>query len=192
MGCDIHLYTETLNTVNDVNAWRNVDLWEYDYYDNKYTIHHAFSDRSYDCFAALADVRNRGHIEPLSEPRGMPVDVCERTKEQFWEGDGHSASWATLQEIYEYEAKHGKTKQSGMVSPAQAAIIDTGGLPSEWCGATSDRSYVEREWTRDYSPVDRLIKAIEIRARDVFWLYDEKPIKKELAEKFRIVFFFDN
>jgi len=78
MGCDIHLYTEALNTVNSVTKWRNVDLYKFDHWDNKYKIHHVSTDRSYDCFAALADVRNSGRIIPLSEPRGLPEDICDQ------------------------------------------------------------------------------------------------------------------
>jgi len=114
------------------------------------------------------------------------------TKEEYWEDDGHSASWATLQELYDYADKFGQTKQSGMVSPAQAEIIDAGGLPTTWCGSTSDESYVKREWVCDYSAIDYLIEKLNERAKDVLWVYSDGRLPRDKAEKFRIVFFFDN
>ncbi len=62
MGCDIHGVFQ--RKVNDV--WEDLKS-EYD------------CQRDYTLFAILADVRNSGHITPISEPRGFPEDflvVC--------------------------------------------------------------------------------------------------------------------
>ncbi len=195
MGCDIHLYTEQLTTVDGQKVWRNVDLYEFDYYDNKYDVESVYENRSYDCFASLANVRNYDHIEPLSDPRGLPSDIHERTKihADKWDGDGHSHSHCTLQELYEYQAKFPSRKQSGMVSVEQAEIIDAEGAPDEWCQMTNAQGYVLREWIRDGSPVDALVRAVEVRAKKLNYMqYCEGRVPKDRAREFRIVFFFDN
>lgn len=196
MGCDIHLYTEAFKTVDGVTKWRNVDLYEYDYWEGEYRVKPVSYDRDYDCFAALANVRNRsGLIVPLAEPRGLPENICERTEAHKWGGyehDGHSASHATLQELYEYADKHSQTKQSGLMSPDQAALVDAGGLPDSYCQGTNIDSFVKREWVRAGSPIAYLLEKLERRAKDVMGWYASGPMPKEQAEKFRIVFFFDN
>lgn len=196
MGCDIHLYTEALTTVHGVTKWRNADLYEYNYWDDDFAIKPVSYDRDYDCFAALANVRNgSGLIVPLAEPRGIPDDVCEGTKHHWWSGystDGHSASHATLQELYEYAEQHSQHKQSGLVSPAQVETIESGGVPDTWCGWTNAEGYTKHEWVREGSPIAYLLEKLERHAKEVLSHYGEGPLPKEKAEKFRIVFFFDN
>lgn len=199
MGCDIHLYTEQLKTVNNVTAWLNVDLYEVDYCANGETgfdICEQYRGRSYDLFAALADVRNYGHITPMSQPNGLPADCHATTRKQSEEYgiDGHSHSWCTLQELYDYQAANKTKTQSGFVDPETAKALDERGtLPESWCQGTNQPNYVKRTWTRNESPVDDLIEAIEPRFKNLCYrTYCDGPIPKEQAEKFRIVFFFDN
>lgn len=192
MGCDIHIATEQLTHIRDVEAWRNADLHRMDYYENKMEIEEVYHGRDYDLFAALADVRNRGLIEPLAQPRGMPADAHELTKvyTERYGCDGHSHSWCTLQELYDYQAKHPTKKQSGLISAEQAEAFDKDGeLPTSWCQGTNMPGYVRREWVRPYSPVDQLIEVLERRFN--YWGDNEK-IEQAQAEKIRIVFFFDN
>jgi hypothetical protein len=71
-------------------------------------------DRHYCLFAILADVRNginETRKKPISAPRGFPGDYSELKKEFMEEylffgpcldGDGHSTSWLTFKEIFEY------------------------------------------------------------------------------------------
>lgn len=196
MGCDIHLFTEQLLTVDSVTKFRNVDLFEFDYYDNNYRVKSIYTDRHYDAFAALADVRNSGHITPLAEPRGYPADVCQRTRDADRYGeDGHSHSHVTLQELYDYQDKYGTTTQTSMLTPDQAEQLDEEGiLPTSWCKSTSWQDHVKRTWTRKESPLDRLIEVLEVRVRELCYIYhaEQKRVPQEQAEKFRIVFFFDN
>lgn len=200
MGCDIHVATEQLITIKDVQAWRNVDHYKLNHYytpgDEDYgpemEIVEVYKGRDYDLFAALADVRNYGHITPLADPRGVPADAHPRTKEyaEKYGADGHSHSYCTLQELYDYREKFPDKKQSGLITVAQARELDEDGVaPNSWCQATNMTGYVKREWTRKESPVDQLISVLQRRFN--YW-GDDKKIEKKQAEMIRIVFFFDN
>lgn len=102
MGCDIHLDVELRQ---DDGSWApapppplaNIGSYQYqpDHYDG----------RNYVLFAALADVRNRGGIEPIHLPRGLPADVSDAHAERATEYgiDGHSHSWHTLRHLLDYD-----------------------------------------------------------------------------------------
>ena len=84
MGCDIHAYI-----VTDKDTSERLDL-----------------GRNYDFFCPLADVRNESHgkaFEPIAGNRGFPnlskFDYVREIYEDKWGSDGHSASWATKEEI---------------------------------------------------------------------------------------------
>jgi len=85
MGCNIHGYVE-------VN--RNGRRWE------PWLIE-PYLDRDYRVFAKLANVRNYGEIEPIAEPRGFPENISNEMQELYesLEGDAHSMSWVTAQEL---------------------------------------------------------------------------------------------
>lgn len=59
-----------------------------------------YRGRNYGLFAILADVRN-GNIEPIADPKGVPDDASYAYQLQVkqWEGDGHSHSYFTLEEL---------------------------------------------------------------------------------------------
>lgn len=67
-------------------------------------------------FAFLADVRNGYGCQPISKPRGLPVDVscCVYEEYKEWGGDAHSASYLTLKELrdFDYETLFAKGFQS--------------------------------------------------------------------------------
>lgn len=88
MGCDIHAYAERRG--EDGN-------WE--------LIQEVFDGRSYSVFAFLAGVRNYSGIVPISEPRGIPDDISSgvRAKLEPWEGDVHSKSWLSMQELLQFD-----------------------------------------------------------------------------------------
>ena len=89
MGCDIHLYVER----KVEGAWKSV----HDFAPDKYGEGVAdvsyedrwYSDRNYDLFAILADVRN-GHgfagvatgegFTPIADPKGIPADCDPQIK----------------------------------------------------------------------------------------------------------------
>jgi hypothetical protein len=53
----------------------------------------------------LADVRNSGGVEPIDYPRGIPEDLSSGYKYAVdrWDGDGHSHSYFTLDELMNYD-----------------------------------------------------------------------------------------
>src|SRR5581483_6649473 len=112
MGCDIHAFIERRE--RDANgrpaSWVHVPAPvvpdepenEYDFFDDgSRRPVPADIGRKYDLFALLADVRNRGEIEPIAPPRGLPEDVSEpvRRESDVMGADGHSHSWFTLEEL---------------------------------------------------------------------------------------------
>ena len=64
MGCDIHIYTESLRRVNNVETWVNVDNWRINPYfgdeEKEYTVCEIYQGRNYELFSFLAGVRNYG------------------------------------------------------------------------------------------------------------------------------------
>jgi hypothetical protein len=83
MGCDIHAHVE----IKVSGKW--------------YHYNHPKIDRYYELFARMANVRNNGSIEPISEPRGLPEDITFTTRyDRNWDGvDGHSDSWLSAKEV---------------------------------------------------------------------------------------------
>lgn len=108
MGCDIHSFAEKKN--KDTGLWEKVnDAFSLDEFDKKYLAKekgdNPFDWRSYSVFAFLANVRNYDHCIPISEPRGIPEDICEEVRESYdmWSGDAHSASYLMLRELIEFD-----------------------------------------------------------------------------------------
>lgn len=125
MGCDIHMFVE--KKVN--NKWEKLSKkFKYRHYDptrenkidedgyewNPEFTDSPYSDRNYDLFAILADVRNgRGFagcytgegFNPISEPKGLPKDASNEVKLEFfdWGSDAHSASFFTIKELKDYD-----------------------------------------------------------------------------------------
>ena len=84
MGCDIHAHFE----IKIDGKWH--------YYMP------ADIKRNYDVFSKMANVRNEEEkITPISEPKGLPIDIDFLTEFQseHWGTDGHSHSFLTFEEI---------------------------------------------------------------------------------------------
>lgn len=133
-----------------------------------------YHDRNYDVFGVLADVRNGtgfagvdtgDGFEPISEPRGLPVDLSEEvlaalarngqdatgeyvggseededdwsdaTEKCGWLGE-HSFSWVTLREVLEYDWSRA-TKKRGWVDPWNFELYRRNGSPYSWSGGIS-------------------------------------------------------
>lgn len=96
MGCDIHIVAQQLR---DDGTWSEIP------FDPDLEVRH-----NYDAFAALANVRNRGNIKPISEARGVPQDFAPNSDPEWHDGwfdpadrDAHSHSRLLLSEIYAYD-----------------------------------------------------------------------------------------
>lgn len=100
MGCDIHLYREKLED----GAWVSADEWE-DVYGAGADVpfEKRFTDRNYNLFSILADVRTRCEPPAKFEPRGMPLRLSFEVAEAFRNfGCGcHSYSHLYLSELIE-------------------------------------------------------------------------------------------
>lgn len=191
MGCDIHLYCE--HKYN--GKWVSSDRLRYEPYDDLWLVDPCYSDRDYTLFSALADVRSGGRSITSLERKGFPDDCNKLIVEENerWDGDAHSHSWLTLQEIYDYQDANTHVRYTGMVSPAAAEALDNGtGTPNVWYRWTSEEDWVERTWTIECDVMKYLIEAVEARAKNDMWVYDKGRIPRDKAENFRVVFWFDN
>ena len=209
MGCDIHMYVER----KVGGKWWNADYfvpnpsWKPDEWGRapipKY--HHVkiYGNRNYALFATLANVRNYGNTDYISEPKGLPDDVTEFVKSEWetWEFDGHSCSWLTLRELIDFhEARH-PLKRRGMLSPEQQAELDDGILPDHWCQGCNQAGYEFREWEEDNDVLVPLINKLKERCDDLNMIYDfawdssneaMRGSAYRKAADIRIVFWFDN
>lgn len=85
MGADIHTYAERKTQ----NNYERIDgITPFDW-------------RSYGMFGFLADVRNYSDVTPISQARGLPVDVSPAVFEAYegWSLDAHSPSWLSVDEL---------------------------------------------------------------------------------------------
>lgn len=124
MGCDIHAMYER----NERIGGRKDTEWFW--WTNKGSPE---LNRDYHLFAALANVRNYGDIEPIAEPKidlgGLDwkdPDFQTKFQEKFdgqfsseffawlawWYPDAHSASFVSLAELKEYEPTDAMHEQS--------------------------------------------------------------------------------
>jgi hypothetical protein len=203
MGCDIHVYTEKQNSQGH---WVNSDNWRpneyYSPYDPDYqnesrwehqSVYHG---RNYRMFSALAGVRGGSWSdEPqFDEPRGLPDDVSDlvRSESDRWDCDGHSHSYATLAELMNWVEQQSIIEYSVWVKPEQAdRYHQTGEFPDDYFWDQVPGT-VHVTWSQPYDVLDPLLTQLIAHAKDLFWIHNESVIKPEHAEKFRIVFWFDN
>ncbi len=159
-----------------------------------------WSNRDYGLFATLANVRNYGGTVYIDEPRGVPNNSCDYIKQELGDGLewGHSASYFTLKELYDFYQKYGEIRRSGMISPADRDRLDIEGIaPEEWCQYTNMEGWERREWVEKNWSLERLIDKLKVRAEELEMCYDfdfERCNDKAMRamENLRIVFFFDN
>lgn len=185
MGCDIHVRLERLTE----NGWEPFEMYREE--GGAFHVSEVYGDRDYDLFAALCNVRNYDEAPYVSEPKGLPVDISEKTREylvDYWDSDGHSHSWNLLEELYQYQKQNSPTKQSGFISPIVAAKLDKGILPQSWCLDAWDETWVYREWGQEGCALDGLILAIEHQIKRLTCCY--KP--SDFASTIRVVYCFDN
>jgi len=232
MGCDIHMFCEI--RFHKEGKWQEVgkifknkyhkpgkeNVVDEDGYEwNPEFVRTPYDIRNYDLFAILADVRNgRGFASiktgegfvPICEPKGLPKDVSEFIREQSdrWDGDGHSHSFLTVQELKDYdwdqttvlrgsipfedwkklhvakkcpEAYCGAISGPGIVTidETTASLILDGKIPKDLEGK---RIYVDYYWSETY------------RSCCDFFVEETIPELEKLGDPkdVRIVFWFDN
>jgi hypothetical protein len=150
MGCDIHLYVERRNG----QGWESCDVWEKSEYEpHEMTVpygKHFYSDRSYDTFSILANVRNgygfagtdtgEGFV-PIAAPRGLPDDLSPQLAAEAAIFLEHTPSWLTAKELMDYDWTQITTKRGWLSGPQYADWIEyqrgEGEGPRAWCGGIS-------------------------------------------------------
>lgn len=186
MGCDIHLFVER----RESGSWKilpppfglarkpfehdkpvKIDYrvdWErdpknpaFEKPDESRPLADWFSDRNYNLFAMLANVRNKEfrstieekwlsvgrdpilypRIEPLDEPRGIPRDASRQYRDEPKE---HSETYFTIAELRAYFArKEGKTfLTQGVVTGKVFEELCDGKRPESWSGWISGQNIV--------------------------------------------------
>lgn len=196
MGCDIHLFTERKRSINNEQKWVNIDNWKVNPYyeennedgERKYNVNSAYRHRNYALFSILADVRNNGANKPIAEPKGLPEDVSDvvKAESEYWGVDGHSHSFFTMKELYDYYKKNQIVKYSGFVDEVGIKEIEAGEMPNWWCKGSTQTNLVWKEWQQENYVLKSFIEALEKHFESEYYRKDED------AEKFRIVFWFDN
>ena len=213
MGCDIHVLTEKY--IDKKKLWYNADNWRInpyfgeDKYETKYNLQEVYFERNYELFTLLADVRNyHNNIKCICEPKGVPEDISEESLEEInrWDCDGHSHSYFTLKELYDFWIKMpDKVKRTGILIGETLEKFDNEGKnPEEWCqGYYGDEKYAQRTWETEYNPLTNFITKLIERFCDIYWVFwvkkeeyktDEKLKEaiEKYGDKFRVIFFFDN
>jgi hypothetical protein len=174
MGCDIHLYVEKRTPSGQ---WKSVDKWkDCDYDDGRKCVDYEdsfYHDRNYRLFSILADVRNddKGHpsyLKPICQPKGIPDDASTAVAREYkhWEGDAHSASWHTLEDLLAYDWTQ-VNELNGIVGGPTFATWDRwsrqqGESPDSWCSMVGGgRTQIISE-----DELRRLCKEAETRCKD--------------------------
>lgn len=127
MGCDIHIITE----IKKSNKWERVP-----------DVPAAFDERNYYVFAWLANVRNSFDLDGF-RPRGLPQDISGRKFEpyeleddeeepdfriDFDDGDYHSHSYLTLQEMLNKDKTDLLMEKCKVVRDFYQKFIELGGV----------------------------------------------------------------
>ena len=193
MGCDIHSYVEKKEGSEWV-AVRNINprIAEYEKWVKQAEVRGNFeqakinkeailkmkkeeltvfegwllNDRNYALFAILADVRNNYGIIPIDNPKGLPANLSKKVLEcsTEWEGDGHSYSYFTFEELLNYDWVNNFIVQEGFVDEKNYVCFKENGKPQSWCGDISGGGI---EKILNYT-MDRVVK------RKYSWEEDKK------------------
>lgn len=143
MGCDIHMVAE--RRLDD--GWHLVGEAKYVADEDSYDMPEPYSDRNYNLFGMLANVRNGSGFAgvdtgdgfvPIAKRRGVPKDVSDSVRKWIrnWGPDGHSHTWLLVSELIAYDWNR-TTKCRGVVSmPVYRYWRKEGGKPKSYCDAT--------------------------------------------------------
>lgn len=211
MGCDIHIIAEVKVSgkwqPNKESIFPNPQpehSWEKEQYSTE-----PESNRNYDWFAVLADVRNGRGFAVISEPRGVADDASPEWKKQVedWDCDMHSHSYLTIEDFDNFDWNQLSIKQGVITLDQYKALRGTNQSPDDWCEGISGRSIItvtedeaDSMLDTDSIPADKRVHVIyqwSVMYRDWF----EHKIKnvveplRELSNKYegaRLCFGFDN
>lgn len=189
MGCDIHSFAETKN--KETGKWERVGkVFTGDMNEKTDS---PFDWRSYSMFAFLAGVRNYDHCEPVSGPRGFPLDSeylneeikdvygyskeskMTRLNELKGDYDYHSASYLILKELmdFDYDKTFWNRRVSKPLYRADGSISGFNGASLAQYGEGSIVTYHENLGESFFNQIEEM---------------------KQLgnSEDVRVIFYFDN
>lgn len=164
MGCDMHAYIETKRKNNDGN-WQVLPLLAIKYSDRFPSILDFYSGRDYELFGWLTGGIVRCDTDTaLDAPRGIPQNVDYEIEKEYnsWNGDAHSASYFTLEEL----------KEAYSEIPKKVYEFDA------WGESTTKK--VKNEFRKR---VKCFLNTIEVLVETIGWFDDDE---------IRIVFWFDS
>jgi hypothetical protein len=109
--------------------------WEFDWNAPKVYEGWLYSGRNYALFTVLANVRSRHGYEVISTPRGLPDDVSDEVNQYLDEdGDLHSRSYLTLNELLEYDWLRPGYEEAGLTAFYEDSIVKLMELSSKTNG----------------------------------------------------------
>lgn len=162
-------------------------------------------DRHYYLFSHLAGVRNGtgfagiktgDPVTPISEPRGIPVDVVVdedmrlNGDEDMWLGD-HSHSWLTADEILSHD--WGSPARTAYCSVADFKGWDGGKPDFSTCGDIWGGKIVKAETAEEITAATTHVRIHWITGADEFqYFLDEVKRLKDLHGEVRMIFGFDS
>lgn len=156
MGCDIHIIAE----VKENGKWRQstdkVFLNPYyrpdetpesdpeNWHRDQYQVSPP-SNRNYDWFSILADVRNGfgfakvstgDGFNIISAPKGIPEDCCDEWREhtEDWSGDMHSHSFLSIEDFDNFDWNQTTIKYGIIPISHYEKIRGTNNTPDSWSG----------------------------------------------------------
>lgn len=178
MGTDIHMAAE----VRKNGKWRLVTECIFPHYNFNYNKEKGeweskisdkktfcpYSNRNYDLFAMLANVRNgfgfAGYvtgerINPISKPKGYPEDMCDELKSDlgthdsdWWDSEEynkrphlsneHSGSYLTLKELLAYDWTQEHRSKGYLSQKEYESSIYRGKHPNSWSADVSGKGVV--------------------------------------------------
>lgn len=191
MGCDIHAYTEWFDA--NTGNWYPGEPWLRGPHetDVPYELQEWCSDRHYNLFGWLADVRNGTWGEPLPyvPPRGLPSDCCIEIFEAYHD---HSQSWISYSELWErwLMERNIMIKMSGTFHPTPEWLA----LPERERPAPT--AYGSAGWSHEgeikrhswYESVEDLIGEYVNRIID----HMQRVLAENETDQVRMVFWFDS
>ena len=146
MGCDIHIFVETMRH----DKWSKIGYVFEDPYACERDIgkhivsitrtDEPYTGRNYKLFSILADVRNvEDGIIPINTPRDLPKDVTDEIKEisDSWGCDGHSHSYLTVRELLDYDWEVEEIERGTVSENDYIAFKKDNNVIPSYCGSTA-------------------------------------------------------
>ena len=141
MGCDAHPIIERLE---DDGTWVGVDYkYDHEHADRPEPME-GLSQRDYNLFSILADVRNGGEVTPLFPHREWPENRSERCRNEMDDDvDLHSHTFFTVRELVEvdWDSDASTGVECLLFGDDYQAFKDLGRMPPGWSQWDRPRNY---------------------------------------------------